>query len=158
MVPAEPTPSLPEQFRHHFGHRQHLYGVLLDALADDLDAGGVTARLCRGYEEAPRAAAVQLRLLAGIFRIVLRGDAPQLEQFYANLGGTANPQDAWPLLQPVLESHVGELHDALGRPPQTNEVGRSACLVIGLFEAVRRSGLRRIRLLEPGASAGLNST
>jgi len=81
VVPAEPTPSLPEQFRHHFGHRQHLYGVLLDALADDLDAGGVTARLCRGYEEAPRAAAVQLRLLAGIFRIVLRGDAPQLEQF-----------------------------------------------------------------------------
>jgi len=156
VVPAEPTPSLPEQFRHHFGHRQHLYGVLLDALADDLDAGGVTARLCRGHEEAPRAAAVQLRLLAGIFRIVLRGDAPQLEQFYPNLGGTANPQDAWPLLQPVLESHVGELHDALGRPPQTNEVGRSACLVIGLFEAVRRSGLRRIRLLEPGASAGLN--
>ncbi len=66
---------------------------------------------------------MQLRLLAGIFRIVLRGDAPQLEQFYPNLGGTANPQDAWPLLQPVLESHVGELHvlwDGRRRPTRSD--------------------------------------
>ncbi|TWP33812.1 DUF2332 domain-containing protein [Leekyejoonella antrihumi] len=149
-------PSLADQFRSHFGHRDHLYGVLLGELADDLDAGGVTARICEGYDEVSRGAAVQLRLLAGIFRIVLRGDAPALERFYPSLGGTADPRDAWPAFRPVLERHVGELHDALAKPPQTNEVGRSACLVIGLFEAVRRTGLRRIRLLEPGASAGLN--
>jgi hypothetical protein len=132
-----------------------LYGVLLAALADDLEAGGVTAQICRGYEHAPREAATQLRLLAGLFRIVLRGDAPQLERFYPNLGGTADPNDAWPLVRAVLEAHVDELHDALAAPPQTNETGRSACLAVGLFEAVRRSGLRRIRLLELGASAGL---
>ena len=151
-----PHPSLAEQFRGHFGHRDHLYGVLLDDLARDLDAGGVTERICRGYEDVTRGAAVQLRLLAGIFRIVLRGDAPELERFYPSLGGSASPQDIWPVLQPVLEAHADELHDALARPPQTNEVGRSACLAIGLFEAVRRTGLPRIRLLEPGASAGLN--
>src|SRR5439155_10699845 len=39
---------------------------------------------------------------------------------------------------------------------QTNEPGRAAALLVGLFEAVRKSGLHRIRLLEPGASAGLN--
>jgi hypothetical protein len=133
-----------------------LYGVLLAALADDLEADGVAAQICRGYEHAPREAATQLRLLAGLFRIVLGGDAPQLERFYPNLGGTADPNDAWPLVRAVLEAHVDELHDALAAPPQTNEVGRAACLVVGLFEAVRRTGLRRVRLLELGASAGLN--
>lgn len=42
------------------------------------------------------------------------------------------------------------------RSSPTNEVGRSSCLAGGLFEAVRRHGLRGVRLLEPGASAGLN--
>ncbi len=72
-----------EQFRQHFGHCQHLYGVLLDVLADDLEAGGATDLICRGYGNAPRRAAVQLRLLAAIFRIVLRGDAPQLEYLWS---------------------------------------------------------------------------
>lgn len=148
--------SLAGQFRGHFGHRDHLYGVLLDELADDLDAGGPTAAICADHMEARRSDAVQLRLLAGIFRIVLRGQAPQLMPFYACLGGTAEPEGAWPVLRPVLAGHVVELRRALDLAPQTNEVGRSACLAVGLFEAVRRHGLRRIRLLEPGASAGLN--
>jgi hypothetical protein len=37
-----------------------------------------------------------------------------------------------------------------------NEVGRSAALLAGLFDLVAASGVRRIRLLELGASAGLN--
>lgn len=65
-------------FRQHFGHRDHLYGILLAALADDLDAGGPTADICRDHLEASRADAVQLRLLAGIFEFVLAGEAPEL--------------------------------------------------------------------------------
>jgi hypothetical protein len=49
-----------------------------------------------------------------------------------------------------------ELHAALAVAPQTNEVGRSAALLAGLFDLVAASGARRIRLLELGASAGLN--
>ena len=41
-------------------------------------------------------------------------------------------------------------------PPQTNEVGRSAALLAGLFDVVAATGQSRIRLLEIGASAGLN--
>ncbi|KQW52950.1 hypothetical protein ASC77_01190 [Nocardioides sp. Root1257] len=148
--------QLANQFRHHFGHRQHLYGVLLDELADDLEAGGPTAAICAEHLDAPRGDAVQLRLLAGIFRIVLRGEAPRLEPFYPSLGGQADPEQAWPEVRPALGQHVAELQRALDLAPQTNEVGRSACLAVGLFEAVRRTGLRRVRLLEPGASAGLN--
>lgn len=150
------TPPLPVQFREHFGHRAHLYGVLLAHLADDLEAGGPTASICSDVMDAGRGDVVQLRLLAGIFRIVLRGDAPDLERFYPSLGGSADPEDAWPSVLPVLEAHADELREALRHPPQTNEVGRSACLAVGLFHAARRHSLRRVRLLEPGASAGLN--
>lgn len=148
--------ELAAQFRDHFGHPDHLYGVLLEAMADDLDAGGPVAEIARDHLSPRRGDAIALRLLAGLFRIVLRGDAPQLEQFYPSLGGTSDPENSWRLVRPVLAAHVEELREALESPPQTNEVGRSACLAIGLFHAVRRHGLRRVRLLEAGASAGLN--
>ncbi|MEI2777319.1 MAG: DUF2332 domain-containing protein [Tetrasphaera sp.] len=148
--------SLADQFRNHFGHRDHLYGVMLAELADDLDAGGVTATIVASKHDATRADAIQLRLLAGIYRLVLRGGEPELAAFYPTLGGTRGPAEIWPVLRPVLANHLLELQAAIEHPPQTNEVGRSALLAIGLFEAARRHDLPRIRLLEPGASAGLN--
>jgi hypothetical protein len=51
-------------------------------------------------------------------------------------------------LRPAIEARVGD-------GVQTNEVGRSAALVGGFVEVARRSGLP-LRLLELGASAGLN--
>lgn len=150
------TSPLAAHFRSHFGHRDHLYGILLAELADDLDAGGPTAQICRDHLHATRADAVQLRLLAGIFELVLAGDAPELMPFYPSLGGSGDPRRAWPLVRAVLERYPQALQDSLARPPQTNEVGRSACLAVGLFAAVRAHGLDRVRLLEPGASAGLN--
>ncbi|WP_370891598.1 DUF2332 domain-containing protein [Janibacter sp. GXQ6167] len=148
--------ALSEHFRRHFGPRDHLYGVLFQAMADDLDAGGIVASICRNHLDAPRSGAVQLRLLAGVFRVVLRGDAPQLERFYPALGGTADASECWPVMRDVLTEHEDELRRALDLPPQTNEPGRAACLAVGLFHAVRRSELRQIRLLEIGASGGLN--
>lgn len=149
--------SLGEQFRGHFTpEADHLYAVLLRQLADDLDAGGITANLLQDRLSAPRSDVVHLRLLAGIFRIVLRGDAPRLVPFYPALGGTADPAEAWPHVEPILRCHADELRASLDIAPQTNEPGRAACLAVGLTEAVREHGIRRIRLLEPGASAGLN--
>ncbi|MGL5852807.1 MAG: DUF2332 domain-containing protein [Phycicoccus sp.] len=148
--------GLSEVFRGHFGHREHLYGVMLGDLADDLEAGGATARICRHHLDAAREDAIQLRLLAAVFRIVLRGDAPELARFYPCLGGTAPPERSWAALGPLLAAHEDELRAGLDQAPQTNEVGRAAALAVGLFEAVRRHGVSRVRLLEPGASAGLN--
>ncbi|MBR7743855.1 DUF2332 domain-containing protein [Phycicoccus sp. BSK3Z-2] len=149
------TDSLPERLRAHFGHREHLYGVLFEEMADDWDDGGVTHQLFRGWEDAEARQFPQLRLMAGLFRIVLRGEAPQLVPFYPALGGEADPEEAWAAVRPVLAAHVDELHAALSKTPQTNEPARSVALLVGLSEAVRRTGLRRVRLLEPGASAGL---
>ena len=146
--------DLGDRLRAHFGHAGHLYGVLLAEMADDWDVGGVTRELFEGWEDAPARQYPQLRLLAGLFRIVLRGDAPQLEGFYPALGGDPDPDEAWAVVRPVLGAHADELHESLREAPQTNEPARTAALLVGLAEAVRRTGLRRVRLLEPGASAG----
>lgn len=148
--------TLADRMRSHAADQQHLYGQLMRAMADDWDAGGPTRTICQGWENAPEGAVVQLRLLAGLFRIVLTDRAPELVPFYPCLGGDAPPAEAWPLVRDVLSRHTGELHDALDVAPQTNEAGRSTALLVGLFESVRRTGLSRIRLLELGASAGLN--
>ena len=147
--------TLADRLRAHFGHRDHLYGVLLAELADDWDAGGLARELLEGWDDAPARQFPQLRLLAGLFRIVLRGDAPQLEGFYPCLGGDHDPEEAWAAVRPVLAAHVEELRESLTEAPQTNEPARTAGLLVGLAEAVRRSGMRQVRLLEPGASAGL---
>lgn len=154
---SEPGPAaLAEQFRGHFNGDQHLYWHLTKAMADDLDADGVTADICRGWEDAAPGDVVQLRLLAGLFREVLRGHADELAPFYPCLGGEADPGDAWPVVRDVLARSVTTLQESLTIAPQTNEVGRSAALLVGLTHAVRRTGMPRVRLLEPGASAGLN--
>jgi hypothetical protein len=145
-----------DRLRAHFGpEARHLYGALLVQMADDWEVGGVTRELFEGWEDAPGRQAPHLRLLAGLFRIVLRGDAPQLEGFYPCLGGDLDPDEAWEFVRPVLAVHVDELRGSLLETPQTNEPARTVALLVGLSEAVRRTGLRRVRLLEPGASAGL---
>ena len=147
--------TLAERFRNHFGHTDHLYGALLAGMADDWEVGGVTCEIFSGWEDAPARQFPQLRMLAGLFRIVLRGDAPQLVGFYPCLGGDFDHHDAWAMVRPVLGAHAEELHASLQEAPQTNEPARTAALLVGLAEAVRRTGLRQVRLLEPGASAGL---
>jgi hypothetical protein len=133
-----------------------LYRTLLFAMAEDWQAGGVVAEICRDWADAPGSAVVQLRLLAGIQRLVLSRSEPQLAMYYPNLGGTASAAQAWQDFEPALRRHVDELRAALAIAPQTNEPGRSVALLVGLFDAVRRSGLSSVRLLELGASAGLN--
>jgi hypothetical protein len=149
--------TLADRFRRHAGMMpEGLYRSLLLAMASDWEAGGIVAEICRDWADAAGSAVVQLRLLAGIQRLVLSGVEPQLAVYYPNLGGTASPAGAWQDFEPALRRHVGELREALEVAPQTNEPGRSVPLLVGLFDAVRRSGLSSVRLLELGASAGLN--
>lgn len=148
--------TLADRFRRHAGGDMHLYGQLMRAMATDWEDGGPVAEICHGYEESPSGAVIQLRLLAGLFRLVLTGRADELVPFYPCLGGEADPAAAWPLVRPVLGAFVPELRAGLEIPPQTNEPGRAVALLVGLA-AARAWGLpRRIELLELGASAGLN--
>lgn len=132
-----------------------MYGDLLGQLAGDVDAGGVFADILSGHQDAPARLAVPLRLLGGLHRLVLDGRAPSLRRWYPSTGGSWNAEAAWPDIALAAADHAEELRTALGQPPQTNEVGRSAALIGGLLILSRRFGLP-IRLFEIGCSAGLN--
>lgn len=147
--------DLGERIRRHFGHHDHLYGVLFDAMGRDWAEGGITRTILADWQDAPAHQMVQLRLAAGLFRIVLRGDEPELAAFCPCLGGDRDRHEVWPVAREAMRRHVGELRGALELHPQTNEPARALALLVGLSEAVRRTGLTRVRLLEPGASAGL---
>jgi hypothetical protein len=155
-VDFDAGPTLADRFRAHAGDHEHFNAYAMRGMADDWEAGGPVRQVCAGYEDSPRGSVIQLRLLAGVFRLVLTGRAPSLLPFYACLGGTAAPRELWPVMRQVIADHLPDLRQALTIPPQTNEVGRSAALLAGLFDLVAATGLRRIRLLEVGASGGLN--
>lgn len=114
-----------------------LYVELMRRMADDLDAGGVVSRICRGWEGAPSGSVVQLRLLGGLHRMVLRGEVPELAAYYRTAGGTRDASSVWPVALAVLTAHADELADSLAIAPQTNEPGRSAALLTGVLHAVR---------------------
>lgn len=137
-----------------------LYGHLLSVAIDDIARGGPCAAVLRhcAPEIDPWAQAVPLRFLGGLHRIVLEGRAPVLARHYGSVGGVfdgSNPGTSGDDFIASVAEHADELIGALDRPVQTNEVGRAALLVGGYIEIARRTGLP-LRLLEVGASAGLN--
>lgn len=107
----------------------------------------------RGHEEDPGPSALALRLMGAVHRLVLSGEAPELARHYPSAGGL--PGDPWPPFLDVLGARRDELRELIERPVQTNETGRCAALLGGFLEVSRRTGLP-LRLLEVGASAGLN--
>jgi len=128
-----------------------LYAGLMERAADDVRAGGPTAEILRGHEDDPRFSVLGLRLLGAVNRLVLTGKEPALAEAYAS----ARVTEAWERLRDVLRRNSAELRDSLVRPVQTNEVGRCAALLFGFLTVAGETGLP-LRLLEVGASAGLN--
>jgi hypothetical protein len=132
-----------------------LYEYLLRRVADDIEAGGPAYDVLHGHEDDPGPSALALRLMGDVHRLVLERRAPALALTYPSVGGTGDPDAAWAALRPVLTEFAEELRAALGQPPQTNEVGRSAALIGGLLHLTADHD-RPLRLVEIGASAGLN--
>ncbi|MGZ4593363.1 MAG: DUF2332 domain-containing protein [Actinomycetes bacterium] len=132
-----------------------LYAVLLHHVAADVLAGGPSADVLAGHEQDHGPSALALRLMGSVHRLVLERRAPGLAFFYPSVGGQAEAEGAWPALREVLVEHHDELRSLLHQPPQTNEVGRAAALIGGLCHLVAAAP-GPLRLLEIGASAGLN--
>lgn len=127
---------------------------LLRAAADDVVASGPTWDVLRPYGHLSLRAAVPLRLLAGVHRLVLERRAPELARYYPSVGGAADPAGAPAAFLATIAAHADRLRDLVGLPLQTNEVGRCAPLLVG-FLTVARAARLPLRLLEIGASAGL---
>ncbi|HEV2027257.1 MAG TPA: DUF2332 domain-containing protein [Candidatus Dormibacteraeota bacterium] len=131
------------------------YGSLLESAAADLEAGGAVLDVLAGFESEPEWSALALRLMGAVHRLVLQGRLAQLEPHYPSVGGDGDAAAAWPTFRDALREHRPEIRRLIGRGCQTNEVGRSAALLGGFLEVAHRTGLP-LRLLEIGASAGLN--
>ncbi len=131
------------------------YGDMLERMAGDVAAGGPVGRFLAGHLESTYEDAVPLRFLGGVHRLVLAGRASELAARFPSVGGDGDAAAAWPDVLAALDTHGDAIRDALTRPPQTNEVGRSAALVGG-FLVVARDTRLPLRLLEVGTSGGLN--
>ena len=149
-----------EAFRHQAQACAELgspmYAELLDHLADDLDAGGPTATLIARHEDDPGPSALALRLLGSVHRLVLAGRAGPLAAHYPSVGGTWAPDEGVVAFTALLEREPDAVREWLDRPPQTNEVGRSAALMGGLLHLHTKDRVRPVRLFEIGSSGGLN--
>ncbi|MFZ0388707.1 MAG: HAD-IA family hydrolase [Solirubrobacteraceae bacterium] len=151
--------SVPQRIRRHGRRlarsgRSRLYVALIAAAADDYEAGGVVARMFAGVD-VPPGAVPSLRLMAALHELALTRREPELSAFYPSAGGTRSPDHVWPVAREALERNFDWIELRLHRTVQTNEPGRSAALYPVLLWLTAAHG-RPLRLLEIGASAGLN--
>jgi hypothetical protein len=155
-----PEKHSPEGLAQHFvryaeGVRASspLYGRLLLAVADDPDLLAL-AGAARRYQPAG------LLLLAAVHYLLLRGGEPRppLAAYYPSVVGaatrTGDPALAFRRFCLARQEEIREL--IASRRVQTNEVGRSACLLPAFTLASGMSRGRPLALVEVGASAGLN--
>jgi len=132
-----------------------LYTAVLHATLEDMAAGGPCARLLADRVDDPLGSALPLRFLGALHRIVLEGRAPDLAAAYPSAGGDPAVGNVPARFLAAVAAHEAELAERISEPVQTNEVGRCMALVGGFVSVARRTGLP-LRVLELGASAGLN--
>jgi hypothetical protein len=128
-----------------------LYAALLERAAADVEARGPVWEALRGHEDDPRFSVLGLRLLGTVNRMAITGREPELASAYE----ARDAPRAWRLLRDAVERNVAELRPLIDLPVQTNEVGRCNALLFGFLTVAAQTGMP-LRLLEVGASAGLN--
>lgn len=126
-----------------------LTGRVAAGLAAALDDTTETGRRVLAWRGNPIEDALPLRLVGGLRALALRDDAPALATLFEEGG------DPVATLRAALRDHDAALLPWLDGPPQTNEPGRSAALMLGLMLAARTFG-HPLDVLEIGSSAGLN--
>jgi hypothetical protein len=131
-----------------------LYEQVLVAVLGDFEDRGITYQLLHGRSSDPVGSALTLRLLGAVHRIVLEGRAESLAAHYPSVGGEPG-LDAGAVFLETVREHWPEVDRRIEDGVQTNEVGRSAVLAGGYAAVARRTHLP-LRVLEVGASAGLN--
>ncbi len=148
-----------ESFRKQVGWCERLNSPftarLLQAASGDLEHGGPLADLIGEWPGDPVADALPLRVAGALHALALAGRDPDLAALYPPATADPDAQELWNPAAAAIATHRAFVVDWLTSPPQTNEVGRSAVLLGGFLEIASQTG-RPLRLLEIGASAGLN--
>ncbi|MET4131492.1 hypothetical protein ABIE62_000604 [Porphyrobacter sp. MBR-155] len=117
----------------------------------ETDAASVLLARIRGWQGAPLADALSLRVAGGIHALHLSGAAPELAPIYRG----ENADDA-AIIGAVIRAHEAALLPWLDGPPQTNEAGRSANFIAAMLWLADQGLPPRFQCLEIGSSAGIN--
>ncbi len=128
---------------------------VLHHVRSDTELGGPCAALFADWPGDPLEDALALRMAGALHALLLRGQAPELSAIYPPQADL-DPARLRPTLIQIIEQHRAFIAAFLASPPQTNEVGRSAVLLGGFLQIAAEIRLP-LRLLEIGASAGLNT-
>jgi hypothetical protein len=127
---------------------------ILEIVSANLMKGGVVTELVSSWPADPIADALPLRFAGALHALVLVGATPELQAYYPP-STVENSEQLRVAVLSALRNNRIFVEEFIKAPPQTNEVGRSAVLVGGFHFIARRTRMP-LRLLEIGASAGLN--
>src|SRR4029450_5146377 len=122
---------LQSEFCAKFG--SPLYSELLARAADDIERGGLIARVLDGWTGNPVPDALVLRLMGAVHQLVLNGAAPELARHYPSVGGGPESPAGWGAFFQIVEPHHATVRAALDRHVQTNETRRSGALSAGFL-------------------------
>jgi hypothetical protein len=134
----------------------HFTARILSVTADHLTPDDAVRKKIIGWKNGKMLDdAVALRFAGAMHALVLSGRDPALASVYPPNDAPADDDALWQLLETAIAQNEQFVVDFLDYPPQTNETGRAAVLMLGFQEAARETGLPMF-MLELGASAGLN--
>ncbi|MEQ1725031.1 MAG: DUF2332 domain-containing protein [Sphingopyxis sp.] len=124
------------------------------AVAAVLESGATSDFLnrVRGWQGAPIADALALRVAGGLHALHLSGAVPALAAIYADADGV----DDAAIIAAVISAHEAAMLPWLDGPPQTNEAGRSSNYIAALLWLTGRGVAPRFECIEIGSSAGIN--
>lgn len=131
------------------------YAAIISSIVDLLDQPGPLTEVLYSDPGEPVQTALYLRLMGAVQRLAIADPACPLRSYYPTLGGVLNISAAVSAFHDYVPNNLEAARTEMQCPLQTNEVGRSAPLLLGMRYIASRMN-PRLRLLEVGASAGLN--
>ena len=132
-----------------------VYSHLFETASGELGKGGRLDQILGPWTGLPKTGLPALRWAGGLHYLALAGRAPALAKQFPSCGGAPDFATLWAAIEQAQTDHAGFLVEFMTRPPQTNEVQRSALILPGLKWIAAQAG-GDIELLEIGSSAGLN--
>jgi hypothetical protein len=131
------------------------YVALLTGLIERLGTDDAVTGLLVADGQDPIRSALCLRLFGAVNRIAMAHSASWISAYYPTLGGRTDTVRVVPAFFDFLSAHLDAVRKQMGTAVQTNEVGRAAPLSAAMNHVALTTN-RPLRLLEVGASGGLN--
>lgn len=131
------------------------YVALIDELMRRLDRDDPVTQLLTQDGQDPIRSALCLRLFGAVNRVAMSRSAAWLAAYYPVFGGETDTERVVPEFFDFLCGELDAVRQEMAVAVQTNEVGRAAPLSAAMNHVALATSLP-LRLLEVGASAGLN--